>query len=300
VFATGWYLIVFLHGDTRNVHNTEWRPCISGIENFTAAFLFSVETQHTTGYGFYHLTEECPEAIFLFCIQSIFGVILEGLMVGLVFIKMSRAKKRSETLMFSRNAVISRRDGVPHFMFRIGGDCINIEFHMIKIQLSILDTFVISCRYEKKPFTWSSRSSSINSKKDNSRRRSNHFSSGGAEGLVFWIPFISEHLRTITITKCLYLVCLKLKVGGDGEMRDKILLFWPTTVVHKITEDSPLYNITQDDLHPYNNSFEIIVVLEGINESTGLTAQARSSYLPSEVISRVVSSLTVTNVYLKS
>jgi potassium inwardly-rectifying channel subfamily J len=121
VFAAGWYLIVFLHGDTQNVHNDLWRPCVSGIENFTSAFLFSVETQHTTGYGFYHLTEECPQAIALFCMQSIFGVILEGLMVGLVFIKMTRAKKRSETLMFSKNAVISPRDGILHFMFRIGG-----------------------------------------------------------------------------------------------------------------------------------------------------------------------------------
>jgi potassium inwardly-rectifying channel subfamily J len=66
-------------------------------------------------------------------------------------------------------------------------------------------------------------------------------------------------------------------------MNDRILLFWPTTIVHKITEDSPLFNITQEDLHQYNNTFEVIVVLEGINESTGLTAQARSSYLPSEV-----------------
>lgn len=118
-FAVGWFAIVYLHGDTVNVDNPTWRPCVSGIQNFTSAFLFSVETQHTTGYGFYHLTEECPEAILLFCLQSIFGVIIEGALVGLIFTKMSRAKKRSQTLMFSTNAVISPRDGVLYFMFRI-------------------------------------------------------------------------------------------------------------------------------------------------------------------------------------
>jgi potassium inwardly-rectifying channel subfamily J len=118
-FAVGWYLIVYIHGDTVNVDNPDWKSCVSGIQNFTSAFLFSAETQHTTGYGFYHLTEECPTAILLFCIQSIFGVILEGLLVGLIFTKMSRAKKRSQTLMFSNNSVIIPRDGVLHFMFRI-------------------------------------------------------------------------------------------------------------------------------------------------------------------------------------
>lgn len=63
----------------------------------------------------------------------------------------------------------------------------------------------------------------------------------------------------------------ELEVGGDGEKEDKVLLFWPTTVVHRINNTSPLKDLTSDDLHLYNNTFEIIVVLEGIVESTGLT-----------------------------
>lgn len=41
-------------------------------------------------------------------------------MVGIVFTKMARPKQRSQTLMFSRNAVICQRDGQLCFMFRIG------------------------------------------------------------------------------------------------------------------------------------------------------------------------------------
>ena len=40
--------------------------------------------------------------------------------VGIVFAKLSRPKKRSETLMFSKNAVISLRDGRLCLICRVG------------------------------------------------------------------------------------------------------------------------------------------------------------------------------------
>ena len=40
--------------------------------------------------------------------------------VGVVFAKLSRPKKRSETLAFSQTAVICQRDGKLHLMFRVG------------------------------------------------------------------------------------------------------------------------------------------------------------------------------------
>ena len=87
-------------------------------------------------------TEQCASAVVTLCAQSIFGVssksadfiilisglscgnifeqcILEGIMVGLLFVKISRAKKRSRTLMFSKTAVINHRDGELCFMFRV-------------------------------------------------------------------------------------------------------------------------------------------------------------------------------------
>lgn len=54
------------------------------------------------------------------CIQSMTGVILQAFMVGIVFAKLSRPKKRTQTLLFSRNAVICQRDGQPCLMFRVG------------------------------------------------------------------------------------------------------------------------------------------------------------------------------------
>lgn len=52
----------------------------------------------------------------------------------------------------------------------------------------------------------------------------------------------------------------ELKVGGDGE-EDKIFFIWPTTIVHKIDEKSPLYKISASDM--LHERFEIVVILEG-------------------------------------
>jgi hypothetical protein len=54
-----------------------WQPCVLAIHNFASAFLFSVETQHTIGYGTRQTTERCPEAIFLESLQSVVGVIIQ-------------------------------------------------------------------------------------------------------------------------------------------------------------------------------------------------------------------------------
>lgn len=120
VFAGLWYAVISIHDDFTNIGNPAWVPCVSGINGFTNVFLFSVETQQTIGYGFYHLGEDCALGVFVLCCQTIVGVILEGLLVGMLFVKLARAKKRSATLMFSKHAVISLRDGAFYLMIRVG------------------------------------------------------------------------------------------------------------------------------------------------------------------------------------
>lgn len=57
---------------------------------------------------------------------------------------------------------------------------------------------------------------------------------------------------------------------------------WPSTLCHVIDRDSPLYDYNASSM--LSAQFEIIVLLEGIVESTGMTAQARTSYLPCEIL----------------
>lgn len=43
--------------------------------------------------------------------------------------------------------------------------------------------------------------------------------------------------------------------GGD----ERLMFIWPTIVVHKITKDSPLYNLSAQDM--LRERFEIVVML---------------------------------------
>ncbi|KAH8388584.1 hypothetical protein KR093_010487 [Drosophila rubida] len=125
-FALIWWLIMYTHGDLEELHlphnqeDSGWAPCVSAIDGFTSCFLFSIETQHTIGYGVRTTSPECPEAIFMMCFQSIFGVMSSAFMAGIVFAKMTRAKQRAQTLLFSKHAVICQRDGCLSLMFRVG------------------------------------------------------------------------------------------------------------------------------------------------------------------------------------
>lgn len=125
-FALIWWLISFTHGDLETDHlppmqdASNWKPCVLNINDFTSCFLFSIETQHTIGYGSRTTTEECPEAIFIMCLQSIVGVMIQAFMVGIVFAKMTRPKHRTQTLLFSKYCVVCQRDGELCLMFRVG------------------------------------------------------------------------------------------------------------------------------------------------------------------------------------
>ena len=62
----------------------------------------------------------------------------------------------------------------------------------------------------------------------------------------------------------------------------KVNLIWPVVVVHVIDKDSPFYQMDSQKLA--STKFEIVVTLTGSSHSTGQTTQARTSYLPHEVI----------------
>ncbi|XP_052394261.1 ATP-sensitive inward rectifier potassium channel 12-like [Carassius gibelio] len=123
VFGLIFYSISLVHGDfekDRGSSGRPWKPCLQHVEGFVGAFLFSIETQTTIGYGWRCVTEECPVAIVTVVVQSIVGCIIDSFMIGTIMAKMARPKKRNQTLMFSHNAVIALRDGKLCLMWRVG------------------------------------------------------------------------------------------------------------------------------------------------------------------------------------
>ena len=72
-FGALYFLICYMHGDfmEENLITSEhdWIPCILQIDGFAASFLFSLETQHTIGYGSRQTTTECPHAMIMVSLQ---------------------------------------------------------------------------------------------------------------------------------------------------------------------------------------------------------------------------------------
>ncbi|KAJ5077423.1 inward rectifier potassium channel [Anaeramoeba ignava] len=60
-----------------------------------------------------------------------------------------------------------------------------------------------------------------------------------------------------------------------------LFLALPCLVVHKLDENSPLYNVTSDSLN--ETLTELIVIVEGIDSPTSDCFQARKSYIPNEI-----------------
>lgn len=66
-------------------------------------------------------------------------------------------------------------------------------------------------------------------------------------------------------------------VGTNG-----IFLVSPLIICHVIDKSSPLYELSASDL--LHEDLEVIVVLEGVVETTGITTQARTSYVSEEIL----------------
>ncbi|GCB77963.1 ATP-sensitive inward rectifier potassium channel 11-like [Scyliorhinus torazame] len=60
-----------------------------------------------------------------------------------------------------------------------------------------------------------------------------------------------------------------------------IFLVSPLIISHTISKKSPLYNLSAAGLQ--QEDLEVVVILEGVVETTGITTQARTSYLPDEI-----------------
>lgn len=110
----------FVRTSTFLENESEKRSCVSNVFDFPTALLFSIETQHTIGYGFRVVEPTCSSGIILLMVQSCIGIFVQSLMTGLIFAKLSQPKKRAHTIMFSKCAVITKRDGVYCLLFRVG------------------------------------------------------------------------------------------------------------------------------------------------------------------------------------
>uniref|UniRef100_A0A3Q4MXJ1 Potassium inwardly rectifying channel subfamily J member 10 n=1 Tax=Neolamprologus brichardi TaxID=32507 RepID=A0A3Q4MXJ1_NEOBR len=120
VFGVLWYLVALVHGDLLFDPPSNHTPCVMQMQTLTGAFLFSLESQTTIGYGFRCITEECPAAIILLIVQLVITMLMEIFITGTFLAKqVARPKKRGETVKFSQHAVVSAHEGRPCLMIRV-------------------------------------------------------------------------------------------------------------------------------------------------------------------------------------
>ncbi|KAE8621455.1 hypothetical protein XENTR_v10004837 [Xenopus tropicalis] len=110
-FGVIYFVVAFIHGDMNIEPLSNHTPCVMNVDSFTGAFLFSMESQTTIGYGFRFITEECPLAIFMLVAQLVVTTLIEIFITGTFLAKIARPKKRAETIKFSNKAVITKHNG---------------------------------------------------------------------------------------------------------------------------------------------------------------------------------------------
>lgn len=108
IFSIAYYIIARLYG------------CNLGIENYGEAFLFSLETMSTVGYGTQDVFfDDCLlPAIVLTC-QMLVRIVCDAVTIGIIYSRLSRPTTRASTILFSNNAVIRRIRGKLYFMFQL-------------------------------------------------------------------------------------------------------------------------------------------------------------------------------------
>ncbi|XP_041920466.1 ATP-sensitive inward rectifier potassium channel 1-like [Alosa sapidissima] len=120
IFGLIWYWIARDNGDLtwQNPPNGHI-PCVDNVYGMTSAFLYSLETQTTIGYGVRSITPLCPGAVALLIIQSIIGGLISCFWCGVVMTKIALPKKRAKTINFSEAAVICPKNGTLCLQIRV-------------------------------------------------------------------------------------------------------------------------------------------------------------------------------------
>jgi len=240
-FGAFYWLFAFLNNDREHIWGTvsqngtsvgidENEVCVFKVYDFTTAFLFSMESETTIGYGYRGMNTKCPHAIIMLTIQCIVSAIFDTWIIGIVYQRFARPEARTKTTLFSKNAVITRRDGKRCLIVRVAN-----------LRKSLLVSTSI-------------------------RARLISFRSAVSEEKSVGYQVMSEQREV------------------EFQNGDTLFFTAPVEYYHIIDKNSPLYRVRPDQ---YSKSkkvyFELVVTFTGTLEATGMTMQAQTSYLNTDI-----------------
>ncbi|XP_053480703.1 ATP-sensitive inward rectifier potassium channel 1-like [Ictalurus furcatus] len=226
IFGLIWYWIAHDNGDLwwQNPPS-DHKPCIYNVFGLTSAFLYSLETQTTIGYGQRVLSPYCPGAVAIIIIQSIIGLFINCFWCGLVMAKIALPKKRAKTITFSKMAVICPKNAAL---------CLQIRVANLRKTLMI-----------------------------------------GSQ-------LYGKLLRTTITPEGETIIMDQVNIDFSVDAgKDNLFFICPLTLYHVIDKTSPFFKFASDTM--LQQEFELIVFLDGIDESTSSSCQVRTSYIPQEI-----------------
>jgi len=217
---------------------------ISVNSTWLDTFFFSVQTMGTIGYGYYYPKGPYLNTVVTF--QSWFSMVVNAILTGLIITKIQRPARLRYTIEFSKVGVIN----------------------------NVIPTFVMDNKDWLPTGEYKPGNMVFAFRIFNLRKR------------LLCMPELRLFLLHKTpkqeykITEMEYEINQQLgRPRGDGMSKPHLQLPW--TITHKIDALSPLFSKSYQDM--IDEQFEIISVLDGVDELTSLNFQCRWSYLPTEI-----------------
>eukprot|EP00980_Cylindrotheca_fusiformis_P011972 scaffold2830_cov131-Cylindrotheca_fusiformis.AAC.93 len=247
--------------------------CDLEINDHMEALYFSLSTMTTIGYGVSdYYFGGCWTPLLLVLWQVCSAITFDAVAVGLLFHRISRGTKRGKTILFSDKAVVQRVKGVPYLMFRIGE---LRRYHLIEASVRCY-----CVRHERLPV----------GRTDSPRPN------------IQTTHFVSRQVKLL---------------HPDENYGSHLWMGLPQVIVHRMDSQSPLVPSSpswfdaQDVEHAFprisseedceealvtssgagantqseemsrfmiDRDMEIVVLVQGVDEATGATTQARHSY----------------------
>lgn len=257
-FAILYYLFGMVHGEN----------CHFNFNGFLDAFLFSLQTMATIGYNSNDaMFGVCLFPTLILSLQVLAKLVADALTIGVIYATLARPFSRASTVIFSNNCVVRRIDGKLFLMFQI---C-----ELRKHQLNEAHVRLYAIRQETDDFETSN--------------------------------VIANNVAT-------YFQNYSMRIHSPSdELGSMLLLSLPQIVAHEINEKSPLmppsnwistssnlyanadeeYNIQETieqqierrkiQQYIYEKKAEVLVIVEGIDQTTAGSVQARHSYIFDEM-----------------
>ncbi|CAH0476003.1 unnamed protein product [Peronospora belbahrii] len=257
--------------------------CHVGLSSIMDAYVFSLETIMTIGYGaptddiFYG---GCTSMATLLTLESFAGIVLDSVCIGIFYARFSRANQRANTIMFSNSAVIRKIRGHFYFMFQT---CERRKHQLVEahVRLYAVRYDVEDDADEPSDFLFQCHQMRVQQPDDDC----------GAM-LLMVLPQVVVH-RIDQWSPLFPPECLP-RGGGDAKNHAS----YPDPSQRQVDIDNGNRDgglpgdlkkfqeptKTQIMKHLRKSGLEVVVILEGIDSSTSNTMQARNSYTDEDIV----------------